>query len=97
MRKLYQTKLFNTNIKSYYLWQIYLFITTKLAGNQLSFITYIYINLFSLINSERKSSLVLQTTKLKPYQTKLAQLQLANLQASQDKVELWLMNSQQRK
>lgn len=110
MAKVYQNQPFNTNTKSYYLWQIYLFITAKLAGNQLSFITYIYINLFSLINSEsksiivpthvgvnRKSSLVLQTTKLESYQTKLAQLQLANLQASQDKVELWLINSQQRK
>lgn len=152
MAKVYQNQPFNTNTKSYYLWQIYLFITAKLAGHQLSFITYIYINLFSLINSEsksiivpthvgvnrnennnyqidvgivpthvgvnrtfvsscqdpnnivpthvganRKSSLVLQTTKLESYQTKLAQLQLANLQASQDKVELWLINSQQRK
>lgn len=98
MRKLYQTQPFNTNIKSYYLWQIYLFITAKLADNQLSFITYIYINLFSLINLENQSSLVLPfITKAKTYLKQIANLELINLGASQDRLELWLMNSQQRK
>lgn len=111
MAKVYQNQPFNTNTKSYYLWQIYLFITAKLAGNQLSFITYIYINLFSLINSEsksiivpthvgvnRKSSLVLPfITKAKAYLKQIANLALISLGASQDKLELWLMNSQQKK
>ena len=153
MAKVYQNQPFNTNTKSYYLWQIYLFITAKLAGHQLSFITYIYINLFSLINSEsksiivpthvgvnrnlgietrrphsivpthvgvnrtfvsscqdpnnivpthvgvnRKSSLVLPfITKAKAHLKQIANLELISLGASQDKLELWLMNSQQRK
>jgi len=98
MAKLYQTQPFNTNIKSYYLWQIYLFITAQLAGNQLFLITYSYINLFSLINLENQPSLVLPfITKAKTYLKQIANLELINLGASQDRLELWLMNSQQRK
>jgi len=98
MAKLYQIQPFNTNTKSYYLWQIYLFITAKLAGNQLFFITYIYINLFSLINLENQSSLVLPfITKAKAHLKQIANLELISLGANQDKLELWLMNSQQKK
>lgn len=98
MAKLYQTQPFNTNIKSYYLWQIYLFINTNLIYKQIPFITSIYINLFSLINLENQSSLVLPfITKAKPYLKQITKLELINFEASQNTLELWLMNSQQRK
>jgi len=111
MAKVYQTQPFNTNIKSYHLWQIYLFINTNLIYKQIPFITSIYINLFSPINLEsksiivpthvgvnRKSSLVLPfTTKAKTYLKQITKLELINLGASQDTLEPWLMNNQQRK